>query len=349
MLKSERSGYTPYLPGSWQVHATDSERLRTLDPFRQLQHGAASEQSCLDKLTDIGAQHFSVDICCISLVLEDTQHFIGCTGLPVRETSRDVSFCSQGLLSDGAELFCVPDASSDARFCDNPCVLGAPHIRFYAGAPLVHPQTGHRLGMLCILSDKPRQLQPAEALQLREAASVVMAYLELLVSPSSAMGASLGASLDATLVRFTAACACAAPVLDEEQPLVSPRHPPQPLTRVERVGNVVSCLGWNVAGVPAARLVASLLDACKHLGAHRPPSSTDQLNFIAERVGQDAIMVGISLYPSRVPGVHDVLIRRLRGNTFTYHSFLHELQAQLQARLVELPAGQLVLHTYAGA
>lgn len=41
----------------------------------------------------------------------------------------------------------VHDATKDGRFRSHPYVVGAPHVRFYAGAPLV-TSTGNRLGTL---------------------------------------------------------------------------------------------------------------------------------------------------------------------------------------------------------
>ena len=42
------------------------------------------------------------------------------------------------------------------RFRDHPFVVGAPHIRFYAGAP-VHSSDGFLLGTLCLIDTEPRQ------------------------------------------------------------------------------------------------------------------------------------------------------------------------------------------------
>ncbi|OLP75163.1 hypothetical protein AK812_SmicGene45085, partial [Symbiodinium microadriaticum] len=36
-----------------------------------------------------------------------------------------------------AELLIIEDAQKDARLALNPFVVGPPHFRFYAGAPLV--------------------------------------------------------------------------------------------------------------------------------------------------------------------------------------------------------------------
>jgi diguanylate cyclase (GGDEF)-like protein len=50
----------------------------------------------------------------------------------------------------------VADTLKDSRFLDNPFVIGQPFIRFYAGYPLTGPQ-GHRLGVLCLIDQKPRE------------------------------------------------------------------------------------------------------------------------------------------------------------------------------------------------
>ncbi|MFI8718588.1 GAF domain-containing protein [Stenotrophomonas sp. NPDC077464] len=114
-------------------------------------------------------------IALISLVDGGRQWFKSQIGLEdVRETPRDVSFCTWAVLS--GDIFEVEDASSDPKFADNPSVLGAPYVRHYVGAP-IQVAGGHRVGTLCLLSQTPGKLTPSQRAVLQclaEAAAVGM-------------------------------------------------------------------------------------------------------------------------------------------------------------------------------
>ncbi len=69
-------------------------------------------------------------------------------GIDERETPRPTSFCAHAMLEP--EPMVVPDAKLDPRFESNPLVTGHPHIRFYAGAPLISHE-GAPLGSLCVI------------------------------------------------------------------------------------------------------------------------------------------------------------------------------------------------------
>src|SRR5262249_37193307 len=75
------------------------------------------------------------------------------------------------------EVLVVGDARVDARFRDLPLVAGAPHIRFYAGAPL-RTADGLRLGALCVMDTEPRGAVPAGQIgALARLAGIVMREL----------------------------------------------------------------------------------------------------------------------------------------------------------------------------
>ena len=129
-----------------------------------------------DDLTRLAATICGTPVAVVSLVDADRQWFKSCVGLDATETPRDVAFCAHAIRRP--ELLVVPDATADERFADNPIVTGEPHIRFYAGMPLVIPG-GHAVGTLCVIDYTPRTLTPAQTDALRALARQVVAQLTL--------------------------------------------------------------------------------------------------------------------------------------------------------------------------
>jgi diguanylate cyclase (GGDEF)-like protein len=91
-------------------------------------------------------------------------------GLEAQETPREVSFCAHAIMGD--EILQVADASADERFKDNPLVTSDPNIRFYAGCPIESPN-GHKLGTLCVIDRRPRQVDDDDLQILRDLATMV--------------------------------------------------------------------------------------------------------------------------------------------------------------------------------
>ncbi|BDA44406.1 probable mitogen-activated protein kinase kinase kinase 11 at C-terminar half [Coccomyxa sp. Obi] len=131
-----------------------------------------------DDITKLLCSIFRVPIAIVSLVDTERQWFKSAQGLPgVTETSRATSFCAWTLLPKNPEVLIVTDALEDERFMENPLVTGAPHIRFYAGAPLV-TSNGMRLGSLCVIDTEPRHLDAEQLMVLANFAEVVVREIE---------------------------------------------------------------------------------------------------------------------------------------------------------------------------
>jgi hypothetical protein len=160
-------------PLPYPIPDDEQERLSALRRYQVL--GTPPEET-FDRVTRLAAALFEVPISLITLVGSSFQEFKSCYGLDRRRTGREVSFCTYAVAS--GERLVVPDALLDPRFRHNPFVLGAPHIRFYAGCPLRTPQ-GHVLGTLCLIDMEPREPTEDELQRLEDLATVVMDELEL--------------------------------------------------------------------------------------------------------------------------------------------------------------------------
>ncbi|MDO9712203.1 diguanylate cyclase [Paracraurococcus lichenis] len=141
----------------------------------------------LDRVTRLAAALLGTPIAAISLVGEDWQEFVSRVGLEQAGTPKDISFCGHLVASD-EEILVVPNAALDPRFSANPLVASTPGIRFYAGAPLVCPLTGQRLGSLCIIDQVPRPaLNPSQRALLADLAALAVDALAHRRAPIAAL------------------------------------------------------------------------------------------------------------------------------------------------------------------
>ena len=145
----------------------ESNRLAQLRALALLDSDAEER---FDRVTRLAQRLFGVPIALVSLVDADRQWFKSRQGLDIQETPRESSFCAHAILGD--EVMQVEDATTDPRFFENPLVLGAPEIRFYAGCPIEGPG-GAKLGTLCIIDREARQLSANDMGLLRDLAQMI--------------------------------------------------------------------------------------------------------------------------------------------------------------------------------
>lgn len=132
-----------------QLTADEESRIAALRDLDIL--GSVAEPR-FDRITRWACEMFDVPISLISLVDRDSQWFKSVRGLPIAGTPRSVSFCGHTIRRDGP--FVVLDARAHVDFAANPLVTGDPHIRFYAGAPVLSPD-GQRIGTVCVIDTVP--------------------------------------------------------------------------------------------------------------------------------------------------------------------------------------------------
>ena len=145
----------------------EADRIATLHSLNILD---TPRHDRFDRYTRMCARIFDVPISVISLVDRYRQWFKSAEGLEADETPRKISFCGHAILDD--KIMVVKDADKDQRFCDNPLVCGDPNIRFYAGYPLAAPD-GSRIGTLCVIDNKPKDVSPEQLQLLRELGRMV--------------------------------------------------------------------------------------------------------------------------------------------------------------------------------
>jgi diguanylate cyclase (GGDEF)-like protein/PAS domain S-box-containing protein len=152
---------------------SESLRLSTLDSYNILDTGA---EQAFDRLTRLVAGICETPMATVTFVDATRQWFKSTVGLEIKQTSREVSFCTHAISSPS--LFIVEDALATPQFADNPLTCGGPGIRFYAGMPLMSPE-GMVLGTLSVMDRVPRKLTELQLEALETLAEQVVAQLVL--------------------------------------------------------------------------------------------------------------------------------------------------------------------------
>jgi diguanylate cyclase (GGDEF)-like protein len=153
-----------------QQPAYPHDEAKRLDSLKRLQILDTDAEERFDRYTRLARHAFNVPIALVSLVDADRQWFKSREGLDATQTPREISFCGHAILGD--EVFVVENAKGDERFCDNPLVMDAPNIRFYAGCPLLGPD-GYRIGTLCVIDHQARTFSEQDRDVLKDIGTMV--------------------------------------------------------------------------------------------------------------------------------------------------------------------------------
>ncbi len=173
--RTGRNRVTASLPGDGAppMPPDEAERLAVLDAYQVA--GALTPSDTLDQFARIAAHLLDAPVAFVSIVGSDTVTLVGRHGTEIDAALRRDAFCAHTILDD--DPLVIPDVSADPRFA----AIAQPRngLAFYAGAPLISPIDGRRLGALCIADTVSRPLLDAHGRDLlTDLASLVMSELD---------------------------------------------------------------------------------------------------------------------------------------------------------------------------
>ena len=149
----------------------EAKRQAAVDRLRLLDHDADERITALVAMAQ-NAMHTSIAL--FSILDGGTERFKVNLGTSTTELPRFLSLCDETIRRKNGVV--VLDASSDERYLDHPLVTGDASLRFYAGYPVEAP-TGERIGALCVIDSRPRQLAEVDRGRLRDIALLIQREL----------------------------------------------------------------------------------------------------------------------------------------------------------------------------
>ncbi|WP_435949469.1 ATP-binding protein [Psychrobacter sp. DM8] len=149
---------------NYPIAIDEADRIDKLHKYQLLNN---DYDPAFARLTELVKLFFDVPIVTITFMDERTQYLRSPHGMEgACSTTREVAICNYTVLSN--DVFVVADLSKDSRFVDNPLITERPHLRFYAGAPILLYEDNkvYRLGSLCLMDTQPNHLFDDEQAEL---------------------------------------------------------------------------------------------------------------------------------------------------------------------------------------
>lgn len=149
------------------------QRRREIEDFGVLEDESLA---VLERISRIASAALNMPITHVSFIDGQRQWVRAAVGIDRTDLPIEDSMCIHVI--ETGEMLVVEDPESDARFAHNRYVIGAPRIRFYAGAPLI---THNRvpIGTLCAIDNNRRHFSSDERAILTDLAALTIHQLEL--------------------------------------------------------------------------------------------------------------------------------------------------------------------------
>lgn len=159
-----------------EIPLNETERLQDLVTYSILDSLPEKEY---DDIAKIAAEICQTPVALISMIDDKRQWYKSNHGLNMEkpEVARELTFCAH-ILNEPDKMLEVEDSRLDKRFFDNPFVVNAPYVVFYASVPLVSPQ-GYAVGTLCVIDHKPKKLSESQSEALKSLSNQVISLMEL--------------------------------------------------------------------------------------------------------------------------------------------------------------------------
>jgi PAS domain S-box-containing protein len=153
----------------------ETRRLAALNRYDVFD--TAPEQE-YDAIASLASLICHAPVATITFVGATRQSSKAAVGIEAADMPRDMAFSTHAIC--GKSVLIVADTTIDQRFKSHPLVAGAPHIRFYAGAPLL-TLDGQAVGALNVLDYVPRNLSPEQVEGLTVLSRQIVSRLEFRV------------------------------------------------------------------------------------------------------------------------------------------------------------------------